>query len=170
MWDLNYKESWAPKNWCFWTLVLEKTLESPLDSKEIQPVHPKGNQPLICIERTNAKTETPILWPPNGKNWLLGKDPNAGKDWRQERKGTTEDEMVQWHHQLNGQEFEWTLELVMDWEAWRAAVHGLTESWIWLVTKLNWTDGFLQARILEWVAIFFSSKPCLFVFSPNYFV
>ena len=94
------------KNWCFWIVVLEKTLESPLDCKEIQPVHAKGNQSWIFIGRTHAETETPILWPPDVKNLLLGKDPDAGKDWRQEEKGMTEDEMVGWHHQLNGHEFE----------------------------------------------------------------
>ena len=105
MCELDYKESWASKNWCFWTVVLEKTLESPLDCKVIQPVHPKGNQSWILIGRTDAEAETPILWPPDVKNWLIWKDPNAGKDWRQE-KGTTEDEMVEWHHRLNGHEFE----------------------------------------------------------------
>ena len=106
MWELDYKESWAPKNWCFFTAVLEKTLESPLDCKEIQPVHPKGNQSWIFIGRTDAEAEILILWPPDGKNWLTGKDPDAGKDWRQEEKGTTEDEMVGWHRQLDGHEFE----------------------------------------------------------------
>ena len=107
MWKLDHKESWAPKNWCFWTMVLEKTLESPLNSKEIQPVHPKGNQPWIFIGRTDAEAEAPVLWPPDAKNWLIGKDPDAGKDWRQEN-GKTEDEMVGWHHWLNGLEFEQT--------------------------------------------------------------
>ena len=111
MWELNYKESWAPKNWYFWTVVLEKTLESPLDCKEIQPVHPKGNQFWIFIGRTDAEAEPPILWPPDAKNWLIGKDSDAGKDWRQEEKGTTEDEMVGWHHQLNRHEFEQALEV-----------------------------------------------------------
>ena len=106
MWELNYKESWALKNWCFWTVVLEKTVESPLDCKEIQPVHPKGDQSWIFIGKTDAEAETPILWPPDAKNWLTGKDPDAGKDWRREEKGTTEDEMVGWHHRLNGHEFE----------------------------------------------------------------
>ena len=92
MWELDYKESWAPKNWYFWIVVLEKTLESPLDCKEIQPVHPKGNQSWILIERTDAEAETPIVWPPGANNWLVGKDPNAGKNWREE-KGTTKDEM-----------------------------------------------------------------------------
>ena len=102
MWVLGYKESWAPKNWCFWTVVLEKTLESPLDCKEIQPVLPKGDQSWVFIGRTDVEAETPILWPPHAKSWLTGKAPDAGKDWRQE-KGTTEDEMIGWHHQLNGQ-------------------------------------------------------------------
>ena len=106
MWDLDHKESWAPKNWCFWTVVLEKTLESPLDCKEIQPVHPRGNQSWIFIGRTDAEAKTPILWPPDVKNWLIGKDPDAGKDWRQEEKGITEDEMVGWHHWLSGHESE----------------------------------------------------------------
>ena len=101
-----HKESWALKNWCFWNVVLEKTLESPLDFKEIQPVHPKGNQSWIFIGRTDAKAETPILWPPDVKRWLMWKDPDAGKDWRREEKGTTEDEMVGWHHWLKGHEFE----------------------------------------------------------------
>ena len=105
MWELDYKENRAPKNWCFWTVVLENTLESPLDCKEIQPVHSRGNQTWI-IGRIDAEAETPLLWPPGAKNWLIGKDPDAGNDWRQEEKGTTEDEMVGWHHWLNGQEFE----------------------------------------------------------------
>ena len=106
MWELDYKESWAPKIWCFWTVVLEKTRESPLDYKEVQPIHPKGDQSWVFIGRTDADAETPILWPPDGKNWLIGKDPDAGKDWRWEEKGMTEDEMVGWHHWLNGHEFE----------------------------------------------------------------
>ena len=106
MWELGHKESWAPKNWCFWTVVLQKTLESPLNCKEIQAVHPKGNQCWIFIGRTYVEVETPIPWPPDAKNWLTGKDPDAGKNWRQEEKGTTEDEMVRWHHWLNGHEFE----------------------------------------------------------------
>ena len=106
MWESDYKESWALKNWCFWNMVLGKTLESPLDCKEVQPVHPKGDQFWIFIGRTDAEAETPILWPPHARNWLIGKDPDAGKDWRQEKKGTTEDEMVRWHHQCYGHEFE----------------------------------------------------------------
>jgi len=106
MWELNYKESWVLKNWCFWIMLLEKTLESPLDCGEIKPVNPKGNQSWIFISRTDAEAETLILWPPDTKNWLIWKDPDAGKDWRWEEKGMTEDEMVRWHHWLNGHEFE----------------------------------------------------------------
>ena len=108
MWELDYKESWVPKNWCFWTVVLEETLESPLGCKNIQRVHPKGNQSWIFIGRTDAEAETPILWPPDVKYWLIWKDPVAGKVWRWE-KGTTEDEMVGWHHRLDGHEFEQSL-------------------------------------------------------------
>ena len=106
MWELEYKETWAPVNRCFWAVVLEKTLESPLDCKEIHTVHSKGNQSWIFIGRTDAKAESPILWPPDAKSWLIWKDPYAGKDWRWEEKGMIEDEMVGWHHWLNGHEFE----------------------------------------------------------------
>ena len=106
MWELDYKQSWALKNWCFWTVVLEKTLENPLDCKEIQPVHTKGNQSWIFIGKTAVEAETPILWPPRVKNWLIWKDPDAGKGWRWEEKGMTEDEMVRSHHRLNGHECE----------------------------------------------------------------
>ena len=109
MWELDYKESWAPKNWCFWAVVLEKILESPLDSKEIKPVHPKGNQSWIFIWRTNVEAETLILWPPDVNNWLIWKDPDAEKNWRLEEKGMTEDEMVGWHHRLDGHDFEQAL-------------------------------------------------------------
>ena len=107
MWELDYKESWVLKNWCFWTVVLEKTFESPLDCKEIQPVHLNGNQSWIFIGRTDAEAEIPIIWPPDMKKWLIWKDPDAGKDWGQEEKGTTEDEMVGWHHWLNGCVWVW---------------------------------------------------------------
>ena len=105
-WELDCEESWVPKNWCFWTVVLEKTLEHPLNCKEIQPVHPKGDQSWVFIGRTDAEAETPVLWPPHAKSWLIWKDPDAGKDWTWEDKGMTEDEMVGWYHQLNGDEFE----------------------------------------------------------------
>ena len=106
LWELDYKESWVLKNWCFWTVVLEKTPESPLDCKEIKSVDPKGNQSWIFTGGTDAEAEVSILWPPDAKSWLIGKDPDAGKDWRQEEKGMTEDEMVGWHHRLDRHEFE----------------------------------------------------------------
>ena len=118
--QLDYKESWALKNWCFWIVVLEKTLESPLYCKEIQPVHPKGDQSWVFIGRTDVEAETPVLWPPDAKSWLIWKDPDAGKDWGQEEKGMTEDEMTGWHHWLNGHEF--------GKDAWHAAVHGVAKS------------------------------------------
>ena len=124
--------SGGPKNWCFWTMVLEKTLASPLDYKEIQPVYPKGDQSWVFIGRTYAEAETPILWPPHVKSWLTGKDPDAGRDWGQEEKGTTEDEMAGWHHRLDAHEFGWTSELVMDREAWHAVIHGVGKSRTWL--------------------------------------
>ena len=139
-----YKESWVWKNWCFWTVVLEKTLESPLDSKEIQPVHPKGNQSWIFVGRTDAEAEAPVLWPPDVKIWLIGKDPHAGKDWGWEKKGTTEDEMIGWNHWLDGHESEQVWDLVMDREAWCAAVHGVTKSRTWLS---NWTDWLITSKM-----------------------
>ena len=122
----------------FWTVVVEKTLESPLNWKEIQPVHHKGNQSWMFIGRTDAEADAPIIWPPNAKDWLIWKDPDAGKGWRQEEKGTTEDEMVGWHHQLNDHEFEQAWELVMERGACRAAVHGVAE--LDTTVQLNWTE------------------------------
>ena len=118
MWELDYKESWALKNWYFWTVVLEKTLESPLDCNKIQPVHPEGDQSWVFIGRTDVEAEAPIFWPPDAKNWLIGKDPEAGQDWGQEEKGVTEDEMFGWHHWLNRHEFEKTLGDSGGQEAW----------------------------------------------------
>ena len=147
-WELNCEESWAPKNWCFWTVVLEKTLESPLDCKEIQPVHPKADQSWVFIGRTDAKADTPVLWLLHAKSWLIGKDSDAGRDWGQEEKGTTEDEMAGWHHQLDGHEFEWTPGLVMDREAWHAAIHGVAKSQTWPSnwTELNWIHNILPVN------------------------
>jgi len=140
MWDLDYKESWAQKNWCFWTVVLEKTVESPLNCKEIEPVHPKGDQSWVFIGRTNVEAETSILWSPDGKSWLIGQDPDAGKDWGQEEKGMTEDEMVGWHHWLDGYLFGWTLGIGDGQKAWHAAVHGVTKSQTLLREWTDWTD------------------------------
>ena len=137
MWELDYKESWALKNWCFWTVVLEKTLESPLDCKEIQPVHPKENQSWVFVGRTDVEAETPIFWPLDAKNWLIGKDPEPGKAWRQGPKGVTEDVMVRWHHRLDGHESSKLQELVMDREAWCAVVHGFAKSQTLLS---DWTE------------------------------
>ena len=140
MWDLEYKESWAPKNWCFWTVVLEKTLENPLDCTEIQPVNPKGNQLWIFIGRTDAEVETPILWPPDVKNWLIRKDPCAGKDWRQEEKRTTEDEIVGWHHRLDGHEFMSKLQ-VWWWTGKPGVLQSIVSQRVWhdWATEPNWT-------------------------------
>ena len=137
MWELDHKEGWAPKNWCFQTVVLERALESPLDCKEVNSINPKGSQSWILIGKTDTEAEAPILWPHDVKSWLIGKDPDAGKDWRQEEKWMTEDEMVGWHHRLDGHEFEQLRDLVMDREAWRAAVYGVAKN----RTRLrDWTE------------------------------
>ena len=153
--ELGHKEGWAPKNWCFQIVVLEKTLESPLESKEIKPVIPKGNQPWIFIGRTDA--EGPILRPPDAKNWFIGKDPGAGKDWRQEEKQTTEDKMVGWHHRLDGREFEQTREILKDRGSWCAAVHEVSESQTHLS---DWTE--LTIRV--------SPNSCVEILMPNVMV
>ena len=140
--ELDCEESWVPKNWCFWTVVSKKTLESPLDCKEIQPVHSKGDQFWVFIGRTDAEAETPILWPPHVKSWLIGKDPNAGRDWGQEEKGMTEDEIAGWHHRLDWHEFGWTLGVgdgqggLACCDSWGRKESDTTE---WL----NWTDNVL---------------------------
>ena len=139
LWELDHKESWALKNWCFWTVVLEKTLESPLKSKEIEPVHPKGNQSWIFIRRTDAEAETLILWPPDVKNWLIRKDPDAGKDWRQEEKGMTEDEMVVWHHRINGNKFE-QAPRIGDGQGSLACCSPWSCKELDMIERLNWTE------------------------------
>ena len=140
MWELDCEESWVPKNWCFWTMVVEKTLESPLDCKEIQPVHPRGDQSWVFIEGTDAEAETSILWPPHAKSWLIGKDSDAGRDWGQEEKGMTEDEMAGWHHQLYGHEFGWTPE-VGDGQGGLACCNSWgfkSQTWLSDWTELKW--------------------------------
>ena len=137
-WELDYKESWAPKNWCFWTVVLEKTLESPLDCKEIQTVHPKGDQSWVFIGRTDAEAETPILCPPDAKSWLIWKDSDAGRDWGQEEKGMTEDKMVGWHHWLNGHRFGWTPG-VGDGQGGLACYSSWGRKELDMTERLNWT-------------------------------
>ena len=137
MWELDSEEGWVLKNWCFWTVVLEKTPESPSDCKEIQPVHPNGYQSYMFIGRTDVEAETLILWPPDVKSWLIWKDPDAGKDWGQEEKGMTEDEMVGWHHWHNGHGFGWTLGVGDGQGGLSAAVHVVTKS----RTQLSdWTE------------------------------
>ena len=144
MWELDHEEGWVPMNWYFWIVVLEKALESPLDCKEIKAVHPKGNKSWIFIGRTDAEAEAPILWPPDGKNRPIGKDPDAGKDERQEEKGTIEDEMVGWHHLLMEMSVSKLQEIEKNREVWRAADHGVAKSWTWLsnwtVTKLKYHE------------------------------
>ena len=141
MWELDYKESWAPKNWYFWTVVLEKILESHLDSEEIQPVHPEGNQSWIFIWRTDIEAETPLLWPPNTKNWLIGKDPDAGTDWRWEEQGMTEDEMIGWHHRLNGHEIEKALGVGDGQGSLVCCSPWGCKEWNDWATELNWSYG-----------------------------
>ena len=134
MWEFNCEEGWAPKNWCFWTVVLEKTLESPLDCREIQPVHSEGDQPWYFFGRNDAKAETPVLWPLHAKSWLIGKDSDAGRDCGQEEKGTIEDDMAGWPMDSMDVSQSELQEMVMDREAWRAAIYA--KSW----TRLNWTE------------------------------
>ena len=145
MWELDCEESWVPKNWCFWTVVLEKTLESPLDCKESQPVYSEGDQPWDFFGRNDAKAETPVLWPLHAKRWLIGKESDAGRDWGQEEKGMTEDEMVGWHCWLDGRESEWTL--------------GAGDGQGGLVCRSPWSQKELDTRVTELISIFtFSSR------------
>ena len=139
MWELDYKESRVLKNWCFWTVVLEKAIESPLDCKEIQTVHPKGVPSWVFIGKTDVEAETPIFWPPDEKSWLIWKDPDAGKDWGQKEKGMTEDEMVGWHHRLNGHRFGWTLGVV-DGHGGLACCSSWSRKESDTTEQLNWTE------------------------------
>ena len=168
MWELDYEESRVPKNWCFWTVVLEKTLESPLDCKEIQPVHPKGDQSWVFIRRTDAEAETLILWPPHVKSWLIGKDPDAGRDWGQEDKGITEDEMAGWHHQLDAHEFQWTLGVgdrqggLVCCDSWSPKELDTTE-------RLNWTEWLVMLSIFSctcWPSVYHLQKMSILIFRP----
>ena len=152
MWELDCEEGWVPKNWCFWSVVLEKSLESPLDCKEIQPVHSKGDQSWVFIGRTDAEAETPILWPPHAKSWLIEKDSEAGRDLGQE-KVMTEDEMAGWHHWLDGHEFEWTLGVgdipggLACSETWGCKELDTTEG-------LNWTELYINVNCVKLVGSF----------------
>ena len=167
MWELDCEEGWALKNWCFWTVVLEKTLESPLDYKEIQPVHSKGDQSWVFFGRNDAKAETPVLWPPHVKGWLIGKDSDVGRDWGQEEKGMTEDETAGWHHWLNGHESEWTPGIGDGQGGWCAAIHGVAKSrtrlrdWSDLIYWKHWC--WIEAPIL-WLP---DAKNCLIRKDPD---
>ena len=167
MWELDYKESWVPKNWCFWPVALEKTLESPLDWKEIQPVHPKGNQFWIFIGRTDVEAETAILRPPAMKNWLVWKEPDAGKDWRWEEKGLTEDEMARWHHWHNGHEFELSLGVGDGQGGLACCSPWVSKSWPQLSNwiELNWTEqGYHGSHSkLSALTVFVASKCIILV-------
>ena len=145
-WELDHKEGWVLKNWCFWVVVLVKTLESPLDCKEIQPIHHKGNESWIVTGRTDAETEAPILWPPDTKSWLIGKDPDAEQDWRQEEKGKTEDEMAGWHHRLSAHQF-WAIFGI--W--WRTGKPGVLQS----MGSQSWT------RLSDWTNQYKGKKDLL---------
>ena len=154
MWELDCEESWVPKYWCFWTVVLEKTLESPLDCKEIQPVHPKADQSCVFIGRTDAEAETPVLWPPDAKSWLIWKGPDAGRDWGQEEKGMTEDEMAGWHHWLYGHGFGWTPG-VGDGQGGLVCCGSWGHKELDTSEWLNWTDWMLVLQTRSYFLQFF---------------
>ena len=156
MWELDCEESWVPKNWCFWTVVLEKTLESPLDCKEIQLVHSKGDQSWVFFGRNDAKAETPVLWQLHAKSWLIGKDSGAGREWGQEEKGTTKDEMTGWHHRLDGHEFESTLGVgdgqggLACCDSWGHKELGMTELLKWLSVYLLTVYSYFICHLPLW--------------------
>ena len=166
MWELDYKESWAPKNWCFWTVVLEKTLESPLECKEIQPVNLKGDRFWVFIGRTDVEAETPILWPPDAKTWLIGKDPDAGNNWGQEEKRMIEDEMVGWHYQLNGHGFGCTPG-VGDRQAGLGCCDSRDRKELRMAERLNWIEWLMSLNIMSYTylpsvyPLQWSVHPCL---------
>ena len=182
-WELDCEEGWASKNWCFWTVMLEKTLESPLVCTEIQPVHSEGDQPWDFFGRNDAKAETPVLWPPHFKSWLIGKDFDAGRDWGQEEKGMTEDELAGWHHWLDGREIEWTPE-VGDGQGGLACCNSWGRKESDMTEQLNWTELmtpgylpyffiFLALRKLKYIRKCLSSKcKCVYksrgIFEPNW--
>ena len=176
MWELDLKESWAQKNWCFSTVVLEKPLESPLDCKEIQPVHPKGNQSWIFIGGTDAEAETPILWPPDVENWLNGKDLDAGNDWRQKEKRRIKDKMVGWHHRLNGRRFGWTLGFG-DGQGGLACCGSWSRKELDTTERLNWTEsGFtsfhynkswVQLCVQSWESSWWTTTPKAVLETPD---
>ena len=147
MWELDCEESWAPKNWSCWTVVLEKTLESSMDCKEIQPVHSKGDWSWVFFGRNDGKAETPVLWPPHAKSWLIGKDSDAGGGWGPEEKGTTEDEMAGWHHRLDGCEFEWTRG-AGDGQGGLACCNSWDRGGSDTTERLNWTDGYSLGKAI----------------------
>ena len=158
MWELGCEESWVPKNWCFWAMVLDKTLESPLDCKEIQPVHPEGDKSRVFIGRTDTEAETPILWPPHGKSWLIGKYPDSGRDWGQEEKGTIEDEMAGWHHHSMGMILSKLRELVTDREPGVLQLWGRKESDTTEWLNWTWLPGFPPQALPTAVSSFTSPQ------------
>ena len=173
MWELDCEESWALKNWCFWTVVLEKTLESPLDCEEIQPVHSEGDQPWVFIGRTDAEAETPILWPPHAKSWLIGKEPDAGRDWGQEENGMTEDEMAGWHHQLNAHEFGWTPGVgdrqggLACCNSWGHKQSDMTERLNWTELKAQRVSKCLRGKLLQLCLTLCDPIDCMLLFPWN---